>query len=160
MRISLLRASFAPIAHLLLATRAPPVKLVAESPPLIDRALLAARACSLAFVPPDAIAASAYATDGAVKLSCVGQVEDQQTLCGATVLTASTGEVIVACRGSSSVKSFQTNLNIGPVPLMTSRGAHPTARVHAGFQATSKELFSQLKPILRVAFQRFKPWTG
>jgi len=114
----------------------------------IDKALLAARCCSLAFLPPSAANEHPYATQGPSSIECIGQVEDAATQTGATMFTTSDGVCIIACRGSSSIKSFQTNLNIGPVPLITERGAHPTARVHAGFQSASKVLWRELKPLL------------
>lgn len=121
----------------------------ASAPSLqIDDALVAARCCSLAFMPPAAADADAYASQGPSSIKCIGQVEDAATQTGATMFTTSDGCLVIACRGSSSVQSFRTNLNIGPVPLMTARGAHPTARVHAGFQAASKELWRQLEPLL------------
>ena len=121
----------------------------ASAPSLqIDDALVAARCCSLAFMPPAAADADAYASQGPSSIKCIGQVEDAATQTGATMFTTSDGCLVIACRGSSSVQSFRTNLNIGPVPLMTARGAHPTARVHAGLQAASKELWRQLEPLL------------
>ena len=114
----------------------------------IEEALLAARCCSLAFLPPSAANEHPYATQGPSSIECIGQVEDAATQTGATMFTTSDGVCIIACRGSSSIKSFQTNLNIGPVPLITERGAHPTARVHAGFQSASKVLWRELKPLL------------
>ena len=133
---------------------APRLSLSATESPLLERSMVAARACSLAFVPPAAIPSNEYALptnrDGTT-FSCVGAVEDPRTQIGVTVLTTSSGMTVVACRGSSSVKSFQTNLNVGPVPLMTKLGAHPTARVHAGFQSVSKELWSRVQPLIEQA---------
>lgn len=102
---------------------------------LIDRSLQAARACSLAFVPPASMQFEPYAKG----LECVAQVEDPISQAGATIFNAE-GQLLIACRGSASVKNFQTNLNIGPVPL--SIGSKPEgALVHTGFQQAAKELW-------------------
>merc|ERR1719163_349244 len=96
----------------------------------IDRALLLARACSLAFVPPRAIPTNSYALglDG-VRLECLTQIEDARSQTGATVFRAG-DETIVACRGSASIRNFQTNFNVGPAPLELPTGqTHPSAKV-------------------------------
>ena len=113
---------------------------------LIERALLLARACSLAFLPPQAIPSSPYATG----LKCVAQVEDKRSLAGATVLS-SDDATIIACRGSASLPNFATNFQIGPVSLQTASGPHPSARVHDGFQRASQELWQQIEPCLPPA---------
>ena len=64
---------------------------------LLGRSLLAARACSLAFVPPNAMRYEPYAAG----LSCVAQIEDPATLSGATVFETADGATLVACRGSA-----------------------------------------------------------
>jgi hypothetical protein len=110
---------------------------------LLERALLVARACSLAFLPPYAIPSSPYANG----LQCIAQVEDPGSLAGATLLYTADQLPIIACRGSSSLRNFRTNFDIGPVPL-TIGGKHPTARVHAGFQKASEELWNRLQPCL------------
>lgn len=107
----------------------------------VERALQAARACSLAFVPPGGLAREPYAEG----LELVAQVEDPASQAGATVFRSSSGELIVACRGSSSARNFRTNLDVGPVPL-TIGGAHPTARVHAGFQKAAAALWERIEP--------------
>lgn len=108
----------------------------------LDRALLAARACSLAFVPPTSIPNEPYSSD----LRLVAQVEDPASQAGASMFEADDGEVVIACRGSSSVRSFRTNLDVGPVPLVSPDGEHPDARVHAGFQRAASALWAQLEP--------------
>lgn len=111
----------------------------------LEQALLAAKACSLAFVPPDAIPKSPYSSE----LSCVGQVEDPDSLAGATVFTAANGDVVIACRGSASLRNFRTNFRIGPVPLVTADGEkHPSALVHEGFQDAGRQLWLLLEPLL------------
>lgn len=110
----------------------------------IDRALLSVRACSLAFLPPAAIPGSPYAAG----LQCIAQVEDPNTLSGATILRSSDGEVIVACRGSANLKNFQTNFEVGPVALQTQSGPHPAAKVHSGFQKAARELWRLIEPEL------------
>lgn len=110
---------------------------------LIERALLVARACSLAFLPPAAMPSSPYASG----LECLAQVEDPKSLAGATILSCADA-TIVACRGSASLPNFATNLQIGPVPLQTPDGPDPRARVHDGFQRASLELWRQIQPCL------------
>jgi len=111
--------------------------LDADDSPL-ERSLLAARACSLAFVPPRAMSYEPYAAG----LTCICQVEDPVSLAGATMLRReSDGLVIIACRGSASIRNFRTNLDVGPVPLT----ADPQARVHNGFQRAGKALWGQLR---------------
>ena len=111
----------------------------------VDRAVLLARACSLAFLPPTAIPSSPLANG----LRFVGQVEDPASQAGATVLRVrDSDETIIACRGSASTRNFQCNFNVGPAKLSTPNGPHPTATVHAGFQAASKELWQRLAPLL------------
>ena len=107
---------------------------------LLARSLLAARACSLAFVPPSAIRYEPYAKG----LRCVAQIEDPATLSGATVLETAAGEVVLACRGSASFKNFGTTTDIGPEPLL----ANPMARVHRGFQRASEGMWPLLRPHL------------
>jgi len=113
---------------------------------LVERALLVARACSLAFLPPYAIPYSPYATD----LRCIGQVEDPQSLSGATILACPDDEVIIACRGSSNIRNFRTNFDIGPVPLETSDGDRIQlgGQVHSGFQKAAQQLWQQVEPQL------------
>jgi hypothetical protein len=120
----------------------------------VDKAIFLARACSLAFVPPSAIPTNPYADS----LQFVAQIEDPSTQTGATVFqfTPNYGaepETIVACRGSASIKNFQTNFNVGPDPLLTAdafgrTAYHPTAKVHAGFQKATNELWPRLQPTL------------
>ena len=120
----------------------------------VDKAIFLARACSLAFVPPSAIPTNPYADS----LQFVAQIEDPSTQTGATVFqfTPNYGaepETIVACRGSASIKNFQTNFNVGPDPLLTAdafgrTAYHPTAKVHAGFQKATNELWPRLQPSL------------
>jgi hypothetical protein len=115
--------------------------LVVPATATVDRCLLAAKACSLAFVPPKAQPYEPYAAG----LTCVAQVEDPESLAGATILTRdSDGLVIVACRGSASVRNFRTNLDIGPVALEAS----PGAKVHNGFQNAGRELWKLVRPQL------------
>ena len=120
---------------------------VADAPSssaLLDRALLVTRACSLAFLPPPAIPSSPYA-DG---LRCIAQVEDPESLAGATVLLNG-DQCIIACRGSASVRNFRTNFNVGPAALEAADGTHAgDAKVHNGFQRASKELWRQIEPRL------------
>ena len=119
-------AAFAAAAALALsiATPSPPAASA-----LLERSLLAARACSLAFVPPAAMAREPYGT----QLRCIAQVEEPASLCGATVFESSVdGSLVVACRGSASALNFRTNLAIGPVPLTIggSSAEASKARVH------------------------------
>ena len=129
------------------ALRMPPRMAVADAPSssaLLDRALLVTRACSLAFLPPPAIPSSPYA-DG---LRCIAQVEDPESLAGATVLLNG-DQCIIACRGSASVRNFRTNFNVGPAALEAADGTHAgDAKVHNGFQRASKELWRQIEPRL------------
>ena len=74
-------------------------------------------------------------------------MEDPSSLAGATMLDTDEA-VIIACRGSASARNFRTNFNVGPVPLLTASGPHPTARVHAGFQLAGDELWRRIKPKL------------
>ena len=111
---------------------------------LLERSLLAARACSLAFVPPSGMRFEPYATG----LSCVAQIEDPDTFSGATVFRTDAGATIVACRGSASLKNFGTTTDIGPVPLIVADGAPTAARVHRGFQRACTGMWPLLKPHL------------
>jgi len=125
-------------------------------PALLERALLAGRACSVAFVPPTAMAQEPYAAD----LRYIAQVEDPVTQTGATVYSIkSTGQLCIACRGSASIRNFQTNLNIGPVPLTLTEGGtpHPTAKVHTGFQSAAAALWTLLEPKLPTATDASEP---
>lgn len=119
--------------------------LLLSTASLLERSLLAARSCSLAFVPPSAMASEPYYAG----MRVVAQVEEPG-LSGATILESkSTGEMIIACRGSASFKNFRTNLDIGPVPLTIGGVAAPAdARVHKGFQQASQQLWKQLEPHL------------
>lgn len=110
----------------------------------LEQAQLCAKACSVAFVPPQAMAREPYSAD----LECVAQVEDPVTHTGATIFKIrSTGQLCIACRGSSGLRNFQTNLNIGPSPFALSTGdaAHPTAKVHTGFQSATAALWPLLE---------------
>mmetsp|Transcript_2430 Transcript_2430/g.5090 ORF Transcript_2430/g.5090 Transcript_2430/m.5090 type:complete len:307 (-) Transcript_2430:179-1099(-) len=125
----------------------------APSPPLVDlkRSLLAARACSLAFVPPAAIVREPYSKG----LTCVAQVEGSASQAGATLFStmSDNGErsVLIACRGSASARNFRTNLNIGPVRLSAGLSElHPSACVHDGFQQAGVELWDGIKPHMRT----------
>ena len=109
----------------------------------VDRAVLLARACSLAFLPPSAIQSHPYCNG----LQYVAQVEDPATQAGATLFRCGE-ETILACRGSSTVRNFRTNFNVGPAALETPDGPHPTAKVHAGFQDASAELWRRLTPVM------------
>ena len=111
---------------------------------LLERALLSARACSLAFVPPSAMQYEPYAAD----LRCVAQIEDPDTLSGATVFRTSAGATVVACRGSASLKNFATTTDIGPELLLAADGAPTTARVHRGFQRACTGMWPLLAPHL------------
>ena len=119
--------------------------VAAHTSMLLDKALLASRACSLAFLPPSAIPSSPYAKD----LRCIAQVEDPESLAGATILKHG-DSCIIACRGSASVRNFRTNFNVGPVALESADGAaaRSGAKVHNGFQRASKELWRQIEPRL------------
>ena len=119
--------------------------LLLSTASLLERSLLAARSCSLAFVPPSAMASEPYYAG----MRVVAQVEEPG-LSGATIFESkSTGEMIIACRGSASFKNFRTNLDIGPVPLTIGGAAAPAdARVHKGFQQASQQLWKQLEPYL------------
>jgi len=108
-----------------------------------DYSVQAAKACSLSFLPPAAIPYSKYSSG----LRYVAQVEDPASLAGATILSCD-DRVIIACRGSASLPNFRTNLNVGPAPLITAAGPHPTAKVHAGFQAAAQQLWERLEPLL------------
>jgi len=110
---------------------------------LIDRALIAAKACSLAFVPISAMAREPYAAG----LTCIGQVEDPQSLSGATLFTTSSKDIVIACRGSANAKNFQTNLDIGPAPLSI-HCVDPAVQVHAGFQKAGAQLWERLQKLL------------
>ncbi len=88
-------------------------------------------------------------------LRVVAQVEEPGQS-GATILRSeSTGEVIIACRGSASFKNFRTNLDIGPVPLVIGGPdvAPADARVHKGFQRASQQLWERLEPHLPASEQ-------
>ena len=111
---------------------------------LLEQAVLCAQACSVAFVPPDAMGREPYATN----LECIAQCEDPVTHTGATVFTVrSTGQLLIACRGSSGIRNFQTNLNLGPSPFTLTEGgkAHPSAKVHTGFQSAAAALWKLLE---------------
>ena len=71
---------------------------------------------------------------------------------GATIFTTA-DEVIIACRGSASLRNFKTNFAIGPVPLETPSGKHPTARVHEGFQKAAQALWQRCRPRLPATGQ-------
>jgi len=111
----------------------------------LQTALLVARACSLAFLPPDAIPYSPYASG----LRFLAQVEDPESLSGATVLRAG-DDVLIACRGSSNFRNFRTNFDIGPVPLETKDGVKVAGggKVHNGFQTAAQKLWRRLEPKL------------
>jgi pimeloyl-ACP methyl ester carboxylesterase len=68
-------------------------------------------------------------------------------------------ELCIACRGSASIRNFQTNLNIGPVPLTLTEGGtpHPTAKVHTGFQSAAAALWTLLEPKLPTATDASEP---
>ena len=111
---------------------------------LLERSLLAARTCSLAFVPPAGMRYEPYAKG----LSCVAQIEDPGSQSGATVFRTDAGATILACRGSASIKNFGTTTDIGPVPLIAADGSPTSARVHRGFQRASTGMWPLLKPHL------------
>ena len=111
---------------------------------LLERSLLAARTCSLAFVPPAGMRYEPYAKG----LSCVAQIEDPGSQSGATVFRTDAGATILACRGSASIKNFGTTTDIGPVPLVAADGSRTSARVHRGFQRASTGMWPLLKPHL------------
>ena len=115
--------------------------MAVDAAPILERSLLAARACSLAFVPPAAMKNEPYTA--AANVECIAQVEDPESLAGATVFrrTDCKDGLIVACRGSASLKNFGTNLDIGPVPLI----ANPEAKVHAGFQKAGLALWKLIE---------------
>jgi hypothetical protein len=121
-----------------------PLMVAAANLPEAIESLLAARACSLAFVPPTGMRFEPYATG----LSCVAQIEDPDTFSGATVFRTDAGATIVACRGSASLKNFGTTTDIGPVPLIAADGAPTAARVHRGFQRACTGIWPLLKPHL------------
>ena len=108
---------------------------------LLERSLLAARTCSLAFVPPAGMRYEPYAKG----LSCVAQIEDPGSQSGATVFRTDAGATILACRGSASIKNFGTTTDIGPVPLVAADGSRTSARVHRGFQRASTGMWPLLK---------------
>ena len=111
----------------------------------VDRALLLAKCCSLCFIPPYSIQSNPYAEG----LRYIAQVEDPDTQAGATIFETTDGsETIIACRGSATIRNFRTNFNIGPSPLATPNGPHPTAKVHSGFQSASAELWRRIEPKL------------
>jgi len=110
---------------------------------LLDRALLLTKACSLAFLPESAITSSPYAKG----FKCLAQVEDPESLSGATVFTVG-DDIVIACRGSANLRNFRTNFALGPVALQTASGPHPSARVHDGFQRASRELWKLIQPSL------------
>jgi hypothetical protein len=73
------------------ASRRAAVMHASVEPALLERALLAGRACSVAFVPPTAMAQEPYAAD----LRYIAQVEDPVTQTGATVYSIkSTGRAL------------------------------------------------------------------
>jgi|EP00908_Phaeocystis_cordata_P018848 hypothetical protein len=111
---------------------------------LLERAVLASKCCSLAFVPPAALQYEPYANG----LRCIAQIEDPTTLSGATVLQTSSGETVLACRGSASLKNFGTTTDIGPEPLRAADGAPTAANVHRGFQRASEGMWPLLRPHL------------
>lgn len=115
------------------------VSFIAASWGLLDRSLLAAKACSLAFVPIDALDREPYYRG----LRAIAQVEEPGQS-GATAFVTDDQTIVIACRGSASFKNFRTNLDIGPVPLQLP-GASPAARVHKGFQRASGQLWEQLR---------------
>ncbi len=133
---------------LLRGSRASSIAMVeSSSSALLDRSLLAAHACSLAFLPPVAVASSPYAQT----IQFVDQFEDPRSLSGATLLS-SNGEVILACRGSANAKNFQTNFNVGPAALESASGSvvSDDARVHAGFQRAAQQLWKRIEPRIPV----------
>ena len=125
-----------------LGLTAPRMALAGDA--LLERSLLAARACSLAFVPPPSMKYEPYAAG----LSCVAQIEDPDTLSGATVFRTDAGATVVACRGSASLKNFGTTTDIGPEPLQVADGMPTAARVHRGFQRACTGMWPLLAPHL------------
>lgn len=120
---------------------------IASASTMLDRSLLAAKCCSLAFVPPASMPNEPYYDN----LRVIAQVEEPGQS-GATILQdIHTEEVVVACRGSASFKNFRTNLDIGPVPLAIkgpSAAPPAAAQVHKGFQRASQQLWERLHPHL------------
>ena len=80
----------------------------------LEQALLAAKACSLAFVPPDAIPKSPYSSE----LSCVGQVEDPGTGLGAAralVTLGFQGPVLVHTSADPAARAIGAQLEAGGI---------------------------------------------
>mmetsp|Transcript_104381 Transcript_104381/g.164808 ORF Transcript_104381/g.164808 Transcript_104381/m.164808 type:complete len:362 (+) Transcript_104381:42-1127(+) len=112
---------------------------------LTELAVLNARACSLAYVPSSQIETEPYASGFRV----VAQVEEPSQS-GATIFTFTNKQgqqqLLIACRGSASLKNFQTNLDIGPVTF--DMAGSSDAQVHAGFQRVGNALWKLLQPHL------------
>ena len=110
-------------------------------------------ASSLAYFPIDKIQTTDYYKNNLPNFQTVGQVvESSGTESGATIfLEDESSTIIVACRGSATIRNFATNLRFKLVPMpdkLYSGNEDIRPKVHEGFLQASEGLWELLEPIL------------
>ena len=129
-----------------------PVNIISSPSPTpsdeMDHLLTLCYASSLSYLPIESILSSDYAVR-VPGLKPILQVMEPRTESGATVfeVQGDGDALIVACRGSATVRNFATNLRFGlrPVP---EKFDSPNARCHEGFQEAAEGLWERLGPHL------------
>ena len=119
---------------------------------LVETALRYSLAASLAYLPLERLAAgrSDYAQRLSPHLKFAEQVTIDELAASCTIFEGSeggahAGETLVAFRGSTRFRNYQSMFNLG---LVQSRLAPGSGRVHNGYQEASEQLYERLAPVL------------
>ena len=118
---------------------------------LVETALRYSLAASLAYLPSERLASgrSDYAQRLSPQLQFAEQVTIDELAASCTIFEgaddgAHAGELLVAFRGSTKFRNYQSMFNLGLVPSRIS----DSGRVHTGYQEASERLYERLAPVL------------
>ena len=114
---------------------------------LADRAVRLSLACSLAYLSPDAARSSEYAQRLSGSLQYAETVTVDELCASATILEGPDEGVVVAFRGSTAFRNYQSMFDLRFVPSELEAGGSG-GKVHRGYQEASLRLYSKLAPVL------------
>ena len=114
---------------------------------LLDAALRYSLAASLAYQAPATLSAGSteYVQRLAPHLVYSEQITVPELCSSATVFEAADDSVVVAFRGSTALRNYQSMFNLGLVPSILDGGG---GKVHRGYQEASLRLYEALCPLL------------
>jgi hypothetical protein len=107
-------------------------------------------AASCAYLPADRLASGAgeYLRRLAPSLAYSAQLSVDELCASATVFEfAEEDAVLVAFRGATSLRNYQSMFQLGLLPSLLTQG-DGEGRVHRGYQEASLRLYSRLQPLL------------